>query len=427
MFRFCALMLACTCGLALGAGPARAKEPKQRADQITEVPDPPELLLPAMLDALHKQKVEIDGSKIGAESLTAVLQKLAKKHNITFVILEDEFKARKIADIRDQKSRVKQLDTNDMTVAELLDVWLPGLRATYKIHPDYVAVVPLPAKVAEPAPVLKLRKDEPNPKDDPKPAKKLDPAEAVLAGLAREVNLGDQNVNDIPLFELLQGATKKSGLTFTINEDAFKQLGNPNIRETRPNLAVTQLRGISLRQFLNITLDSLGATYLLRNGTIEVVPLQFAAKVTKSATSEGEDGRVRLTEPLVSAVLKEKPLNEVVAQIAEMYDLTVVVSPQAGDARTGFVTARLLNVPADKALELLALQCDLRVVRRGAAFLITSRDHANELFDENLERQRKKIELQKLREAPTKPPPAQPEKPPVLIPRQEVPVPARGK
>jgi hypothetical protein len=113
----------------------------------------------------------------------------------------------------------------------------------------------------------------------------------------------------------------------------------------------------------------------------------------------------------VSAVVKEKPLNEVVAKIAEMYDLTVVVAPQAGDAKTGFVNARLLNTPADKALELLALQCDLRVVRRGSAFLITSRDQANELFGEKLDKERQLIEVQKLREAPAKPP-APPEKPP---------------
>ena len=109
----------------------------------------------------------------------------------------------------------------------------------------------------------------------------------------------------------------------------------------------------------------------------------------------------------MSAFFKEKPLNEAVAKIAEMYDLTVIVSPQSGDARTGFVTARLLNVPADKALELLAaLQCDLRASCSAAeaAFLITSRDHANELFDENMGRERQKIELQKLREAPAKPP-----------------------
>jgi hypothetical protein len=57
----------------------------------------------------------------------------------------------------------------------------------------------------------------------------------------------------------------------------------------------------------------------------------------------------------------------------------------------------MLNVPADKALELLAVQCDLRVLRKGNTFLITSRDHANDLFNERQERERQKIETERLR------------------------------
>jgi hypothetical protein len=167
---------------------------------------------------------------------------------------------------------------------------------------------------------------------------------------------------------------------------------------------------VTLHRFLTLSLESLGATYLVRNGYIEIVPVSFAAAVTKSPPAEQTPPR--LAEPLVSVILKEKPLNEALAKVAEMYDLTVVVAPQAGDARTGFVNGRLLNVPAQKALELLAVQCDLRVVRRGGAFLVTSRDHANELFEENLERQKKQIELKWFRaEGPARPAAPAPEKP----------------
>ena len=250
--------------------------------------------------------------------------------------------------------------------------------------------------------------------DDPKPAakKKADPTERILDALSQEFALKDGvNVNDTPLIELLQEVSKRGNLTFVINEESFKTEGQPNIKEEKPRFAATDLRGLTIHQFLTVALDSHGATYLVKNGTIEIVPTSHAARVTKSGVSQEEVGRARLNEPLVSAIFKEKPFNEVVAKIAEMYDLTVIVSPQVGDAKTGFVTARLLNVPADKALELLALQCDLRVVRRGAAFLITSKDQANELFGEKLDRERQKIEVQKLREAPAKPP-APPEVPP---------------
>ena len=139
---------------------------------------------------------------------------------------------------------------------------------------------------------------------------------------------------------------------------------------------------------------------MLKGKTIEIVPPAHVAQVAKAAVYHTEDGRKELREPLVSAVIKEKPLNEAVALIAERYDLTVIVAQQAGDARTGFVTARLLNVPASRALELLAVQSDLRVVHRGAEFLITSREHADALFSERIEKERARIELEKFRQAP---------------------------
>ncbi len=249
--------------------------------------------------------------------------------------------------------------------------------------------------------------------DDVKPAaKKKDATERILDALSQEFAIKEgANVNEIPLFELLQDISKRYDLPVVLNEESFKAAGQANIKEEKPKFAATTVSGMTVHQFLNTTLDSLNAGYLLKNGVIEIVPLRHVAKVTKSATSEGEDGRVQLNEPLVSAIFKEKPLNEAVAKVAEMYDLTVTFSPQAGDAKTGFVTARILNLPADKAIELLALQCDMRVVRRGTAYLLTSRDHANELFNEKLDKERQRIEVQKLREAPAKPP-APPEAPP---------------
>jgi hypothetical protein len=241
------------------------------------------------------------------------------------------------------------------------------------------------------------------------PPKKADPAETVLERLFMEIQLDDNtNINDIPLFEILQNLSKRYAVTFVINEEAFRGVGIGDIKEAKPRLAATQLRGASLHQFLALTLDSMGAAYLVKGGMIEIVPTAHAAKVTKAALHpQDESGRVTFVEPLVSAVFKEKPLNGAVALLAERYDLNIVVSPQAGDGRVALVTARLLNVPADQALDLLAVQADLRIVRKGNAYLITSREHANELFAEQLKQQRTMIEMKNLRTAP--PPKPQPE------------------
>lgn len=245
----------------------------------------------------------------------------------------------------------------------------------------------------------------------PAPAKKGDPVEQLLTTLAgTEIDLEGKDPNELPLFEILAFLSKKYSVTFAIGEHAFRAEGVPNVKDMKPTVATVMLRGQSLHQYLNLTLDSLGATYLVKNGAIEIVPVRHAAGVTKSTldTSDVTDGggRVRLKEPLVSAVVKERPLNEAVAKIAATFDLTVIVSPQAGDAKTGIVSARLLNMPADKALELLAVQCDLRIVRKGGAYLITSKNQANELAHEKLERERLKVELERFRDAPVAPVPA---------------------
>lgn len=251
-----------------------------------------------------------------------------------------------------------------------------------------------------------------------KPAKKTDPTERILDALAQTVALPDNTkVGEWQLSELLQALGKRHEVNFVLNELSFKTDRGDSfaIGEQKTSAAA----GTSLHQFLGAALESLNATYLVRNGAIEIVPVAHAAMIAKAkAKVDPIEGRPRLEEPLVSAIIKEKPLNEAVAKIAEMYDLSVVVGPQAADAKTGFVTARLLNVPADKALELLTLQCDLRIVRRGAAYYITSKDHATELFNEKLDKERQKIEVQKLKEAPALPPipPAPPEKPPEKAP-----------
>lgn len=238
---------------------------------------------------------------------------------------------------------------------------------------------------------------------DPEVPKKSDPTADLLAKLGKPVDL--DKFDQLPLGEFAPYIQNKYGIPVTINEKAFKVVGAAEPNEAR--LKIPAVKGLPLGVLVRQALDSIDATFLVRRAHIEIVPIAFAVQETKNAGAD-EGGPARLKEPLVSMIFKEKAFNEAVAELAEEYDLTVVVAPQSGDARTGFVTARLLNVPADKALELLAIQCDLRVVRKGNAFLISNRDHVNEMFGERLEKERQKIEVEKLRQAPAAPEPPKP-------------------
>lgn len=240
---------------------------------------------------------------------------------------------------------------------------------------------------------------------------KPDPLPDILRKLSAEKGPSSEVIPDVSvvsLEELAATVTKLYSIPVVIPRTQF---ADATFKERKPDLVSGKLEGLSLRSYLDTVLRACGAVALVRKDQIEIVPAQHAAREAGVEVLK-DDFVTILAQPLVSAVIKEKPLNEAVAAVAEEFDLTVVVAPQAADNRTGFVSARLLNVPADRALELLAVQADLRVVKRGNAFLVTSRDHANALADEAVEAERRKAEVKQLRtQGPPPPPPAPPEPP----------------
>ena len=222
---------------------------------------------------------------------------------------------------------------------------------------------------------------------------KKDPLADLLAKLRKPLDLKvDEPISLTQLADILED---KFGLSVTMNtESLMNQVGEmpANIMVNVPK-AKTIPVGSALRQLL----ADRNLAYLVRKSHIEIVPIPVAAKEVKVVPTEEGD---LVLPPLVSAVYKEKPLNEALADLAEEHDLTIVVAPQAADNKAGFVSARLLNVPADKAIELLAVQADLRVVKKGNAWMVTSKDHAAELFNEALEKKKQKKEVDLLGQPP---------------------------
>jgi hypothetical protein len=253
-------------------------------------------------------------------------------------------------------------------------------------------------------------------------ARRLDPTADLLAKLRKPVEM--ERAQDISLTDFASLLGEKFNITALINTAAFRN-ASPRSTPGSQLLRVPQLHGASWVSMLPHILGQVDAAFLVRRDHIEFLPIAAAGKETKNLADDEDEASPRLAQPLVSMIFKEKPLNEAIAELADEYNLTVIVAPQSGDARTGFVTARLLNTPADRALELLAVQCDLRVAAKGNAFLITTRDHSNDLFNEVMERERSKIELEKLRAAPPMAPqPPQPQIQFPIIPVTPVPAPA---
>ncbi len=100
----------------------------------------------------------------------------------------------------------------------------------------------------------------------------------------QEVNLDDANLNDIPLFEMLQKLSKRYAVTFVIMEEYFRAEQVQDIKEKKPNLAATQLRGMKLGTFLDIVLLSMNATYIVRPDYVEITTFnrRLEEKVTRT-------------------------------------------------------------------------------------------------------------------------------------------------
>ena len=217
---------------------------------------------------------------------------------------------------------------------------------------------------------------------------KKDPLPDLLSKLRKPVELAPGDT--VNLGELKDLIADRYGVPVLLNNAAFVAAVGDNASAFQ--VEMPRAKGFPLGALLRQVLSQRDATFLVRRTHIEIVPIAMAAKEAKVVAEE--DGTITLPT-LVSAVYKEKPLNEALADLAEEHDLTIVVSPQAGENKAAFINARLLNVPADKAIELISLQADLRVIKKGNAWLITSKEHEQELFDQKLDRskQRKEVDL----------------------------------
>lgn len=225
--------------------------------------------------------------------------------------------------------------------------------------------------------------------------KEGDALPVLLSRLQQRVRI-EAELDTLPLRDIFAQLEKEHDLKIVVNEAAFRTMGQAAILDQKPEVK-QRLTGLRVSQFFTVTLNSIGVTYRLRRDFIEIIPQPEAESQARS---------------VVSAVFKDKPLSGAVAELAEEYDATVVVAPQAGEARATPVTARLLNVPLDTALELLAVQADLRVVKRKNAYLLTTRDAATALLAEDLDKEQHKAELRQLRAGPhPAPPPAAAAKP----------------
>jgi hypothetical protein len=226
--------------------------------------------------------------------------------------------------------------------------------------------------------------------------------EAGAAAPAKKVSLAKKlhEVIDFPgiddprerLIDVLDKFAKNHGVTFSVNERAFKhemlfdvteqEVANPHVIPPMKRTLATVLKKVLAR----LPIPS-GATYLVRKEAIEVTTNAFAnAEVYPAENTvynpldddKAESGKfVVTTFPRVAASFRKTPLAEALETLAEENDVNIVLDASVAEERMKApVTMKVRNLPADTAVLMLARMANLHAVQIDNALFVSTLEKA---------------------------------------------------
>jgi hypothetical protein len=129
------LVLAAVLAVGLAAVPGSAQDKKKQAGKADAGPSAAKTV-----GVLQKQRVTLD--RVNETTLIELLQQLAGKYDVTFVIRDRQFKEAGVANIRETKlDQSTATKLQGLTLHRLLATVLADLDATYLVRNDYVEIV----------------------------------------------------------------------------------------------------------------------------------------------------------------------------------------------------------------------------------------------------------------------------------------------
>jgi hypothetical protein len=188
--------------------------------------------------------------------------------------------------------------------------------------------------------------------------------------------------------EMLEHLQKRYGVTFEINDKAFRVENEKNPLDEGFDVGRFEIVGYkpippmpngSLATLLRIILARIpspsGAVYVLRPDSVEITTT--AALRTELGIPEN-----RPVLPLVWDVFDETPIRNAFSRVIETTVFNVIVDPRVADKLQGKVTVQFNNVPVDTAVRLLANMAGLSVVRLDNVFYVTTAENAKRMREE---------------------------------------------
>jgi len=195
---------------------------------------------------------------------------------------------------------------------------------------------------------------------------------------------------DTTLDKALNDLLARSDIPWKVSAPAFdKQNEGGDIHKTTIE-KVDPLRAVPRRQVIELLLAKYPTDaadnqlrYVIRPDGVEIT-------TQRAYRDEFFPGR-KATNPssLVYAVFDKVPLPEALAELGHTTGSNVILASRLGEAAETKITAELTGVPLDTAVVLLAEMADLKLVRLGNVYYVTSRERARLLETEEQERRLK--------------------------------------
>jgi RNA polymerase sigma factor (sigma-70 family) len=179
------------------------------------------------------------------------------------------------------------------------------------------------------------------------------------------------------LVEALDSLAKRYDITFDVNEKAFKaeQVNEVILTEIAQPHPIPEMQarlGRILKKILDRIPNPSGATFLIRKDLIEITT-QAAVRDELGIKGEGP------LPPLVSEEFEEEPLKLALRRVSDSTESNIVLNLRPADKAQTLVTARLMNVPVETAVRILADMAGLQVVRLDNVLYVTTPEHAARL------------------------------------------------
>ena len=89
---------------------------------------------------VENQEVILESENLNEMTLSELVDKLAKKYGVTFVILEEYFRMDNVSDIKGKKPKLAMNQLRGLKFCTFLDVVLFSMNATFLVRPDYIEI-----------------------------------------------------------------------------------------------------------------------------------------------------------------------------------------------------------------------------------------------------------------------------------------------